>query len=145
MGMNESNWPSQSVKRPGNCRIQHAEIWTPYHNYRQKGKSNGWFSMENLRIHGLRNVSGFVQNDGEIPPWIRRTSMVSPHLEACRGTLKGTKTSNKENSFMGNIIIWRQTIWRQYKYLNKIHGTESRILPLELSDRTRGYQMKLKK
>ena len=96
-------------KRPGNFRRQHAEIWKPYHNYRQKGKSNGWSSVENLRIHRWRNVSGFVQNNDEIPHWIRRTSMVTPNLEACRGARKGTKTSDKENSFIGNIRIWRQT------------------------------------
>ena len=32
-----------------------------------------------------------------------------------------------------------------YKYLNKIYGTETSILPLEQSDRTRGHQMKVKK
>ena len=106
-------WTSQTGqvrvwKRPGNFRRQRAEIWTPCH-YRQKGKSNGWSSVENLRIHRWRNVSGFEQNNGEIPPWIRSTSMVSPHLEACKDTRKGTKTSDKENSFIGNIRIWRQT------------------------------------
>ena len=122
-------WTSQTDqvrvwKRPGNFQRQHSEIWIPYHNYRQKGNSNGWSSVETLRIHRWRNVSGFVHNNGEIPPWIRRNSVVTPHLEACRGTRKGTQTSDKENSFTSNIRIWRQT--QEAKATNTCVSTPAR-------------------